>query len=116
MNNSRILLDFHLSRSTADGLQFADWIGGTLPYMAPEQLRSLDTGEAVDVRSDLFSLGAVLYQMLTGELPFGGNDSDTIQEMIAARCQWPSPSIQSRCRGLSVRPGFHCGQVPGSKA
>ena len=96
-----ILLDFHLSRSTADGLQFADWIGGTLPYMAPEQLRSLDTGEAVDARSDLFSLGAVLYQMLTGELPFGGNDSDTIQEMIAARCQWPSPSIQSRCRGLS---------------
>jgi serine/threonine-protein kinase len=44
-------------------------IAGTLPYMAPEQLQ----GKEADTRTDIFAVGAVLYEMLTGQTAFGGN-------------------------------------------
>jgi hypothetical protein len=60
---------------------------GTLGYLSPEQAR----GEAVDARSDLFSLGCVLYECLGGKRAFAG---DTPQELIAAvlRDEPPSPN------------------------
>jgi predicted ATPase/two-component sensor histidine kinase len=56
-------------RSTADPPQV---IAGTLAYMAPEQTGRMN--RSVDSRSDLYSLGVVLYQMLTGDLPFTAQD------------------------------------------
>ena len=58
---------------------------GTLPYMSPEQLE----GEDLDGRSDIFSLGAILYEMLTGQRPFDGRSTSAI--MIAITREQPKP-------------------------
>ena len=58
---------------------------GTAPYMSPEQIR----GEPVDSRSDIFSLGAVLYEMATGKPAFSGETTSEIREAIVS--QEPPP-------------------------
>ena len=67
------LLDFGLAKSMLEqyGLTQSGIVIGTLRYLSPEQAR----GEKLDARSDLFSLGCVLYRMLSGQLPFRGRDA-----------------------------------------
>ena len=65
-------------------------IVGTLYYMSPEQLQAQATGQEIDGRSDIFSFGLVLYEMLTGKRAFDGSSPASV---IAAIMERPAPSI-----------------------
>jgi tetratricopeptide (TPR) repeat protein len=79
-----MLLDFNLAVDTKLAEQERDAVkGGTLPYMSPEQLETLARNDVVvDARSDLYSLGVVLYEALTGRLPgSAGNGPVTLRNL-----------------------------------
>ncbi|GCE04067.1 hypothetical protein KDAU_13960 [Dictyobacter aurantiacus] len=93
-NEGRLLLsDFGLVKIIAAGqapqvrLTGAGAPVGTPDYMAPEQV----IGEEVDTRADLYSLGVILFQMLTGTTPFQG---ETPMQIAAQHLQIPPPSPQ----------------------
>ncbi|CAN5754205.1 hypothetical protein BH23ACT12_BH23ACT12_19070 [soil metagenome] len=85
-NGAAKVMDFGIAKAaTAGNLTQVGSILGTVAYLSPEQAR----GEPVDGRSDIYSLGALLYQMLTGSLPLKG---DTYAEMVhKLNNQDPSP-------------------------
>jgi serine/threonine-protein kinase len=99
------LLDFGLAKLETSGIGQApkpddatltmaltgkNEIVGTLYYMSPEQLQSRATGKEIDARSDIFSFGIVLYEMLTGKRAFEGASPASV---IAAIMERPAPSI-----------------------
>ena len=76
--------------------EFPGRVTGTLPYMSPEQLR----GETIDARSDIYSAGAVMYEMATGQRAFP--QSQSVQLMGAILHQQPAPP-------RSLKEGFSSG-------
>ncbi len=108
------ILDFGLAKlspayatgdyaAAEDPLSIAGDIFGTAVYMSPEQAR----GEELDARTDLFSLGTVLYQMATGKKPFAGNNTVTTLEAVLNRKPVPplklNPNLPADLQGIIGR-------------
>ena len=83
-NGSAKITDFGIARLEQSNLTVDGQFIGTPNFMSPEQV----TGKPVDGRSDIFSLGVVLFYLLTGERPFSGN---TMHEVTLRVVQEPSP-------------------------
>jgi serine/threonine-protein kinase len=85
------VMDFGIARVAGSGhLTRTGLLVGTLRYMAPEQIR----GEEVDPRTDVYALGAVLYQMLAGRVPFeGGSDFAILRAQVEETPAPPSAHL-----------------------
>jgi serine/threonine-protein kinase len=88
--------DFGIARIESSTLTQTGAMLGTPSYMSPEQFR----GEAIDGRSDLFSAGVVLYQLLTGQRPFSGSAATVMQQVLNH-----TPTQPSRLNA-ALPPGF----------
>jgi len=86
--NRLVLIDFGSARAqlVAQDLSRSDLVTGTPYYACPEQIAGDDT----DHRGDLYSLGIIFYEMLTGNLPFKGS---TLAEIFEGHCTAPVPAL-----------------------
>ncbi len=93
-DGSPVLVDFGLvSRSAAavgrDVIEVAGHVIGTVAYMAPEQIR----GELVDARCDLYALGCILYETVTGRVPFVAGSAAAILPLHLGRAPTPPSDL-----------------------
>ncbi len=86
------ITDFGLAKNPSANLTSAGTLIGTPNYMSPEQIM----GKPLDGRSDLFSLGVVLYELLTGEKPFGGDTVSTIIYKVLHEHPKPPDAVNPR--------------------
>ena len=89
------LVDFGVARVASTHLTETGTLLGTPSYMSPEQIQ----GEKVDQRSDIFSLGIVLYEVLTGRLPFEGKNPTTMIFRIVNDPHLPLAEIDAALAG-----------------
>ncbi|HLI62486.1 MAG TPA: protein kinase [Terriglobales bacterium] len=92
----------HLAETGEMTLTGTGVVIGTPQYMSPEQAMGRRSGE-LDGRSDLYSLGVVMYQMLTGELPF---KADTTMELLMAHINAPPRPILEARPDLPISPAI----------
>ncbi len=91
-----LILDFHLSVLATNRGTDAAMVGGTLPYMAPEHIETIRSGGTVDLTSDIYALGVILFELLTGRSPFPlrrGSLEQVVSQMLADRAR-PARSIR----------------------
>jgi len=96
-----VILDFGLARAAlaASRSRHVEPLTGSLPYMPPEQI----LGHTPSVQNDIFAFGVVLFQMLTGELPFPSTQpstSSSIVRRLSARAPRPSQLVPAIPRWL----------------
>ena len=102
---SPVVTDFGLSARTAPDdprLTAEGMIAGTPPYMSPEQI----SGDRAGPASDVYSLGAVLYEMATGRTPFTGSRADIFSQALSAKPAMPSsirPAIDSGLDAIALK-------------
>jgi serine/threonine-protein kinase len=115
------ITDFGIARLPTGSRTFAGTVVGSPRYISPEQI----LGRPVDARSDIFALGAVLYEMLTGVPPFGGGELDEILfQVINDKPEPPSarnPAIPAAFdaivdRALAKSPGDRYASASGMAA
>ena len=87
------VLDFGIAKDIADSarrLTAPDAVFGTVDYMSPEQIRS---ASKVDHRSDLWSLGVILYELLTGRTPYHGDARSVIAQIVTDPVRPPTALV-----------------------
>ena len=82
------VMDFGIAKMASSGKTQTNIVMGTPTYMSPEQI----AGKKVDGRSDIFSLGVVLFELLTGQLPF---TADNLPAVLFSIAHHPHPAIQT---------------------
>ena len=92
-DNSPVLIDFGLARRSIDeaGTTGAGQVLGSPYYISPEQAQ----GQRVDARTDLYSLGVMFYEMLTGQRPYGGKSA---LDIMAQHANAPVPRLPRQRR------------------
>ncbi len=91
-----VILDFGLARDAVEGASLMTMSGavmGTPAYMAPEQAQGRTRD--IDVRTDVYALGVILYEMVTGEVPFQAEDSYALMKAVVEQ-DVPLPSTRVR--------------------
>jgi serine/threonine protein kinase len=97
------VLDFGLARITDSDVQATTYVTemgkvqGTLPYMSPEQVRG--NPDEIDLRTDVYSLGVLLYEMVTGRLPYDVSKAQ-LPEAVRIICEQAPKSITSTFSGM----------------
>jgi serine/threonine protein kinase/tetratricopeptide (TPR) repeat protein len=89
-----VIIDFgltahHPGGSSREELEAIPGMAGTVPYMSPEQIR----GEFVDARSDLYSVGCLLYELVVGAPPFAGSPRSIVTQHLSSEPPPPSSAV-----------------------
>ncbi|MCA1599740.1 MAG: serine/threonine protein kinase, partial [Chloroflexi bacterium] len=95
--NGPVITDFGLAKLVQEEAASASVVMGTPSYMSPEQIQA----ETIDRRSDVYALGILLYELLTGKVPFTGPTSSAVAQ---AHLSQPPPALATRQPRLAATP------------